>query len=102
MYSVNIGDNCNEFVIAFSKEHAIVEAVNSHIKLGNTDYPTDYKVDNVIEVSKKEMKDIIIDYNYITEEEKSDTLYNIFKELTKFKDGELDFSGVVGDDYIIY
>lgn len=102
MYSVEVAENCNEFAIAYSKEHAIIVIVESHIELGTCDYPSDYKKENVKEISKKEMKNIIIEYNYITHELKLNTLYNIFKDLTKYKDGELDFYGAVGDDYICY
>ncbi len=102
MYSVEVAEGCNEFVIAYSKEHAIVEVVKGHIALGTDDYPSDYSLDIVKEVSKKEMKDILIDYNYATDKEETDTLYNIFKTLTKPNGVELEFFGSVGDDYIMY
>jgi hypothetical protein len=102
MYGVEISEGCTEFVIAYSKEHAIVEAVNSHISLGTNDYPSDYTLDMVREIQKNEMKNILIDYNYITEKEETDTLYNIFKNLTKTNGQELEIFGAVGDDYIMY
>ena len=102
MYSVEIMKGCNLFVIAYSKEHAIVEIVRMHIKDKIEDYPSDYTIDNVKLLSKDEMDEIIIDYNYATEDEESDTLLNIFKNLTKFKEGVQEFFGVVGDDYIAY
>ena len=104
MYSVSIGENCNIFVIAFSKEHAIVEVVNSHIENNIIDYPTDYSVNDVKELSPKEMKKIIIDYNYVTEKLEKVDLYTLYKRLIKLgiKEGELDFYGVVSDDFVIY
>ena len=102
MYSVEIMKGCNLFVIAYSKEHAIVEIVRLNIKDNVEDYPSDYTIDNVKLLSKDEMDEIIIDYNYATEDEESDTLLNIFKNLTKFKEGVQEFFGVVGDDYIAY
>ena len=102
MYSVEIMKGCNLFVIAYSKEHAIVEIVRLNIKDNVEDYPSDYTINDVKILSKDEMNEIIIDYNYVTEDEESDTLLNIFKSLTKFKEGEQEFFGVVGDDYIAY
>ena len=102
MYSVEIMKGCNLFVIAYSKEHAIVEIVRLNIKDNVEDYPSDYTINDVKILSKDEMNEIIIDYNYVTEDEESDTLLNIFKDLTKFKEGVQEFFGVVGDDYIAY
>ena len=102
MYSVQVLKGCNLFVIAYSKEHAIVEIVRMNIKSNVQDYPSEYTIDDVKELSKKEMEDIIIDYNYATEDEESDTLLNIFKNLTKYREGEDEFFGVVGDDFVAY
>lgn len=77
MYSVEIMKGCNLFVITYSKEHAIVEIVRLNIKDNVEDYPSDYTIDNVKLLSKDEMDEIIIDYNYATEDEESDTLLNI-------------------------
>lgn len=102
MYSVEVLKGCNLFVIAYSKEHAIVEIVRVHIKDKVEDYPSEYTIDNVKELSKSDMEDIIIDYNYVTGDPESDTLLNIFKDLTKFKHGAQEFFGVVGDDFVAY
>lgn len=102
MYSVEVLKGCNLFVIAYSKEHAIVEIVRMHIKDKVEDYPSEYTIDNVKELSKSDMEDIIIDYNYVTGDPESDTLLNIFKDLTKFKHGAQEFFGVVGDDFVAY
>jgi hypothetical protein len=102
MYSVDVIDGCNLFVIAYSKEHAIVEIVKMYENDGVEAYPFEFSLDDVTELSKKEMKKIIIDYNYATNDEESDTLLNIFKDLTKFTIGKKEFFGVVGDDFIAY
>jgi hypothetical protein len=102
MYSVEVMEGCNLFVIAYSKEHAIVEIVRMNIKDKVEDYPSEYTIDDVKELSNSEMENIIIDYNYVTEDTESDTLLNIFKYLTKFEDNKEEFFGVVGDDYIAY
>ena len=102
MYSVEVLKGCNLFVIAYSKEHAIVEIVRMHIKDKVEDYPSEYTIDDVKELSKSDMEDVIIDYNYATEDSESDTLLNIFKDLTKFEEGAQEFFGVVGDDYVAY
>lgn len=102
MYSVEVMVGCRLFVIAYSKEHAIVEVVKMNSKLGVLDYPSEYGLDEVVEISRKEMQDIIIDFNYHTEKGESDTLYNIFKDLTKFRKEKQEYYGVVGDDYIAY
>jgi len=102
MYSVEVLKGCNLFVIAYSKEHAIVEIVRMHIKDKVEDYPSEYIIDNVKELSKSDMEDIIIDYNYVTGDPESDTLLNVFKDLTKFKQGAQEFFGVVGDDFVAY
>ena len=102
MYSVEVLKGCSLFVIAYSKEHAIVEIVRMHIKDKIEDYPSEYTIDNVKELSKMDMEDIIIDYNYVTGDTESDTLLNIFKDLTKFKHGAQEFFGVVGDDFVAY
>ncbi len=102
MYAVEVEKDCHVFAIAFSKEHAIVEVVKSHNELGIEDYPTDYKVSMVKKVSEEEMKNIIIDFNWVTEEDCSETLYEIYKDLVKYEDNKPDFYGAVGDDYISY
>ena len=102
MYSVEVLKGCSLFVIAYSKEHAIVEIVRMHIKDKIEDYPSEYTISNVKELSKMDMEDIIIDYNYVTGDTESDTLLNIFKDLTKFKHGAQEFFGVVGDDFVAY
>ena len=102
MYSVEVMVGCKLFVIAYSKEHAIVEVVKMNSNLGVLDYHFEYGLEEVEELSEKEMEDIIIDFNYHTEKEESDTLYNIFKDLTKFRKGKQEYYGVVGDDYIAY
>lgn len=102
MYSVEVLKGCSLFVIAYSKEHAIVEIVRMHIKDKIEDYPSEYTISNVKELSKMDMEDIIIDYNYATGDTESDTLLNIFKDLTKFKHGAQEFFGVVGDDFVAY
>ena len=102
MYSVEVLKGCSLFVIAYSKEHAIVEIVRMHIKDKIEDYPSEYTISNVKELSKMDMEDIIIDYNYVTGDPESDTLLNIFKDLTKFKHGAQEFFGVVGDDFVAY
>ncbi len=102
MYRVEVLDNSNYFVIAYSKVHAIVELVNMNIKNGIMDYAGEYDTKNVHLLSNREMNNIIIEYNYATEDTESDTLLNIFKDLTKFEDGKQEFFGVVGDDFIAY
>jgi hypothetical protein len=102
MYSVEVLKGCNLFVIAYSKEHAIVEIVRMNIIDKVEDYPSEYTIDDVKELSNSEMENIIIDYNYVTEDTESDTLLNIFKYLKKFEDNKEEFFGVVGDDYIAY
>lgn len=101
MYKVTRSDN-SFFVIAYSKVHAIVEIVNNNIKNGIGDYAGEYDIENVSKVTKKEMKDIVIDYNYVKNIVQQESLYKAFKELTKYKEGESDFYGVVSDDFVDY
>lgn len=102
MYRVSSDSNDSYFVIAYSEVHAIVEVVNNNIKNGLNDYVGEYKIENVSEVSEEDMEDIVIDYNYVKNVVNQETLLEAFEELTKYKEGELDFYGVVSDDFIDY
>ena len=102
MYRVEGSDKDNYFVIAYSEVHAIVELVNMHIKNGELAFAGEYDIKDVHLVSKKEMKDIVIDYNYVKDVTGQESLLEAFKELTKFKKGKLDFYGVVSDDFVDY
>lgn len=102
MYKVNIHKNDHYFVIAYSEVHAIVELVNILKSMNIQTNAGEYKVENVHEMSKEDMEDIIIDFNYVTESNKQESLLEIFEDLTKFEDNKFDFYGVVGDDFIDY
>lgn len=102
MYRVEVLNKDNYFVIAYSKVHAIVELVNMNVKNGIDDYAGEYDIKNVHLISKKEMRDIIIDYNYVKGIIEQESLLEVFEELTKYKDGHVDFYGVVSDDFIDY
>jgi hypothetical protein len=102
MYGVEGANKDSYFVIAYSEVHAIVELVNMHIKNGVKAYAREYDVKNVRLISKKEMEDIIIDYNYVKDVIEQESLLEAFEELTKFKKGKLDFYGVVSDDFVDY
>jgi GDP-D-mannose dehydratase len=102
MYRIEGSDKGNYFVIAYSEVHAIVELVNMHFKNGYLAFAGEYDVKDVHLVSKKEMKNIIIDYNYVKDVTEQESLLDAFKELTKFKKDKLHFYGVVSDDFVDY
>ena len=102
MYRIGVLNNDSYFVIAYSKVHAIVELVNMNIKNGIDDYVGEHDIKNVYLISNKEMKNIIIDYNYVKDITGQESLLEAFEELTKFKEASLDFYGVVADDFIDY
>lgn len=102
IYKVNTGNDCNFFVIGYSKEHAIVEVVNLQIDRNILCYPSDLNKEDVKEVSKKEAGVIIVDYNYATEEIGTTSLEEIFKLLTDNDPQEPEFYGVIADDFVDY
>lgn len=107
MFRIEYDDKANYFVIAYSEVHAIVELVNFFNKDLKNDIDTfilagEFDVSQVHLVSKKEMKEKTIDYNYATDSLKRENLYDVFKKLTKFKQNAPDFYGAVGDDFIDY
>ena len=88
-----------QFIYEYEKQISDEDFVESEAKERISQIKT---IDDVKELSNSEMENIIIDYNYVTEDTESDTLLNIFKYLTKFEDNKEEFFGVVGDDYIAY
>lgn len=99
LYQIKTGGNDNYYVIAFSKEHAIVELVTMLRCLGQEDNPTEYSVGDVTEITKDYAEDVIIDYNYITESYEKESLSEFFESVLE---KEEDIYGVVCDDFIIY
>ena len=102
MYRVEVLNNDNYFVIAYSKVHAIVELVNMNIKNGIQDYAGEYDTKNVHLLSDEEMNNIVIDYNYAKDVKEQETLLEAFIGLTEYKENTVDFYGVVADDFIDY
>jgi hypothetical protein len=102
MYRIEVLNNDNYFVIAYSKVHAIVELVNMNIKNGIKDYAGEYDVKNVHLLDSEEMEGIVVDYNYTKDTIEQETLLEVFEDLIKYKEDNTDFYGVVADDFIDY
>lgn len=99
VYSVNIGSNNYYYVIALSKEHAVIEVVSFIKNLGQKDNPTDYDISDVKELTNEEIEDLIIDYNYITKSYEKISMKEFFEEALQQVE---DVYGVVCDDFIIH
>lgn len=94
LYKVNLHEDCNYYILAYSWEHALVlmaELVN--------EWPDEFNKDDIVELSKKEYKNIIMDYNFIEDKTEQVSIGDYIKR--KNKTGELKH-GVLTDDFVNY
>lgn len=94
IYKVNINPGSSFFTIAYSWEHAIVLTTAICGEL-----PEDFSKNDIEKISKKDAREIIIDYNYITENEEKEDLYSFYKNCLI---SEKPVYGVITDNFIKY
>lgn len=101
MYSVEILEDCRYFVVAYSKEHAIVEACSFMSNVEVKEIP----LSNCNTISKEEAEDIIIDHIYPNNNytDKSIDFLYLFENIDDIVENNgKEYYGVVGDDFIAY
>lgn len=111
---VRLLSDCNHYVLAFSPEHAIVEAcedmnMSENYMSRKLNQPSSYSLEDVQVVSKEEYDSIIIDYLFELNGFKRELENNGIKEplsMDMLLDGvkvlKEDVYGVVTDDFVEY
>lgn len=94
LFKVNVVDDNNFYVLAYSWEHALVLVA----EMSNVP-PDEYRKEDVKEVSSQEAKETPIDYNYLTDKREGETLYQYAKR--QFE-ADPPIYGVITDDFVSY
>lgn len=96
-YSVDVsGDEDYYYVFAYSPEHAIVETAEYLSQFHKT-HPDEFNAkEDVRELENDEMMNIIIDFIFPLNAEKTISLSEVFRDAYELVEKEAEFYGVVG------
>jgi len=94
IYKVAIVNNECLYVFAFSWEHALVLSAELM-----KEYPDEFTKIDVEKIPLKDSSNIVIDYNYITQETKKESLKDYYKRVQKTN---IPIYGVISDNFIEY
>lgn len=96
VYKVNVFDDCNYFIAAYSWEHAIIELTRNNPEGFIAFQVEGFTEKNIKTLSELEMEDEFIEYIYPKDEKRVVNISELIDELG------CNFYGILGDDFISF